>query len=476
MLIPSLIQNVFFLCFACRDENIIPMTILAVGDDFFSPNIDRGGNVIVIFMDDIGVDKIDAYQKHPQPAYTPNINEIARRGIVFTNAYSNPTCSPSRTSILTGKHAYKTDIGRWIYAPEDDFDLQDFEVTLPELLLESPYDYRSVATGKWHLASFLREQPGLHPLEQGFEHHWGSLSNPLEAVQSGNLPRGYFNWEKNIDGELIWTENYLTTDTVNDAIYFTQYLEEPFFLYVPLNAPHSPLHVPPLDLLRFELTEESSDIEKYEAMIEAMDFEIGRFLESIPLEIQENTTFFLIGDNGTPMHGIREPFDLERRKGTVYDGGVLVPFIVWGKLVERIDEKDDHLIHLVDVFSTILDIAGVNPLRQRYLEEPYVGSYLDIDGESLVPLFSNAYVPWRDTIYTEGFYPNGQQEREYHKKMIRNQQWKYIRIEKDGAYEESFHEYTDENFDEGPNLLLQNMTEEALDVFETLQNQISDME
>ena len=144
-----------------------------------------------------------------------------------------------------------------------------------------------------------------------------------------------------------------------------------------------------------------------------------------------------------------------------------VPFIVWGNLVERKNEMDDHLIHLVDIFSTVLDIAGVNPQKKIYTDGPQMGDYLNIDGDSLLPLFSDEYVDWRDVLYTEGFYPNGQQTREYHKKMIRNQKWKYIRIEKDGGYEESFHEYLEENFDEGPNLLLQHMTEESQNVYQT---------
>ena len=114
-------------------------------------------------------------------------------------------------------------------------------------------------------------------------------------------------------------------------------------------------------------------------MIEAMDFEIGRFFQSIPLDALENSTVLLVGDNGTPMHGIREPFDPLRRKGTVFDGGVQVPFIVWGNLVKEVGVQSEELIHLVDIFATILDIAGVNPVIERFDEGPFVDQYIDID-------------------------------------------------------------------------------------------------
>ena len=183
------------------------------------------------------------------------------------------------------------------YMHQSRFDLQEYERTLPEFSLKVLMNIHQSLPGSV-LASFVTKG---HPIEQGFQHHWGSMSNPLEAVQPGNLPRGYYNWEKNIDGELVWIDTYMTTDTINDAIYFAQNLNEPFFLYVPLNAPHSPLHAPPENLLREPVSGDASDLEKYEAMIEAMDFEIGRFFQSIPLDVLENSTVLLVGDNGTPM-------------------------------------------------------------------------------------------------------------------------------------------------------------------------------
>ena len=81
---------------SCQSEILELESSVVFGQGFFTDEVERGGNVILIFMDDIGVDKIAAYNRHPYPAYTPTINQIADEGLLFTNAYSNPTCSPSR--------------------------------------------------------------------------------------------------------------------------------------------------------------------------------------------------------------------------------------------------------------------------------------------------------------------------------------------------------------------------------------------
>ncbi len=103
-----------------------------------------GGNIIVILLDDWGLDKMGLYGLHPSPPPTPNLDALAADGALFTNATANPTCSPTRASMLTGRHASRVGVGHALNVLEVTPDLPHSEVTLPEMLAESPHDYTSV--------------------------------------------------------------------------------------------------------------------------------------------------------------------------------------------------------------------------------------------------------------------------------------------------------------------------------------------
>ena len=424
---------------------------------------DRGGNIIVLFMDDVGLDKIAAYGAHPSPAYTPVMDRLVEEGMLFMNAYSNPTCSPSRSALLTGRHGSRTGIGRWLYAPNSPFDLEEHEHTIAEYLRDGPHSYQSAVAGKWHLGSFLRDEPGRHPLLQGFERHAGSMSNPREAVTSGPMPRTYTNWEKNSSGSLEWVETYMTTDAVDEAIDAMESLSPPWFVYVPFNAPHEPVHHPPAHLLSEPLADDASEIEQFEAMIEAMDTEMGRLLENIPEDQRDRTTVFVIGDNGTPSFGIEAPWPTTRSKGSVWESGVHVPMIAWGEHVLEPGSRTNTLVHLVDVFATMADIGEANLDDAVFTEGPWVGEPVTIDGESFLSVMHGEEPEtWKTFLYTEGFYPNGAPPYDYHKRMVRDGEWKFYRNWNGEGYTEGLYRYTEEFWTEGEtNLLLDPLDAEA---------------
>ena len=429
----------------------------------------RGGNIVVLFMDDVGLDKVGAYGAHPAPAKTPTINRLAEEGFLFKNAYSNPTCTPSRAALLTGRHGSRTGIGRWLYLPQPSFDLQDHEVTIAEHLRSSPHDYTSAVTGKWHLSSFGREDAEYQPLEQGFAYHAGSMGNPQEAVGSGNLPRGYFNWEKVTNGVTDWTDVYMTTDTANEAIAAMERMTPPWLLYVPFNAPHEPVHHPPAHLLSEPLAEDASESEQFEAMIEALDTEIERIIENIPSDQRDTTTVFVIGDNGTPKFGITEPWPENRSKGSSWESGVHVPMIVWGQHAPLVGEQTDALVHLVDVFATMADIGEATLSNALYGSGPWQGRSITIDGKSLLPwLHGDPPSDWRTYMYTEGFYPNGEPPYEYHKRMVRDGEWKYRKRDGEGELMETFHRFGDDFWTEGDDLLEGPMDDESTAAYERL--------
>ncbi|MCO4745498.1 MAG: sulfatase-like hydrolase/transferase [Proteobacteria bacterium] len=407
-----------------------------------------GPNILVIISDDIGEDKTGAYGPEGE-TFTPTLDALAAEGMVFRNAYSNPTCSASRGSLQTGRHASRHGIGRWIYPDTETWDLSLDEMTIPEMLTHAEGDYTSAAVGKWHMVRFTRDQPTEHPLDQGFNHHRGSLANPLDAVQSGNTPRSYINWEKNVDGEVEWSEDYMTTDTVNEAIEMLEDMPEPWFLWVALNAAHKPWHVPPDDLNPMGVTESDSAYALYDADTKAADMELARLLDSIDPEVREDLTIIYLADNGTPGDAIEEPYDRGRGKGTVYEGGVRVPMIVTGPHVPE-PGTTDALVHFVDVFPTLADIVGVDASALTVESGDSRGQPLQLDGYSLLDVLEDPSQNPRELLFTEEFYPNGPGVHTYHNRTVRSMTHKLIRNEdQTGVYTDRFYDLASSEYHEG---------------------------
>jgi arylsulfatase B len=401
-------------------------------------------NVLIVLLDDVGVDKVTAYGEHPDTPNTPTLDRLATDGLLFRSAYANPTCSPTRGSVLTGRHPARTGVGRWLAPWDYAWDLQDEERTLAEVLADGPGRYDTALAGKWHLVSFQRDDPAMHPLTQGFRTHQGSLANLKMATDDEDeTERGYTYWEKSSDGQTHWEQDYATTDTVDDAVALLDTLEPPWLLYVSLNAPHIPAHEPPGDLLAEPLGDDPSHPELYAAMLEAADTELGRLLDHLSDAQLETTSIFVAGDNGTPEDAITEPFDASREKGGVYENGVRVPLFALGPHVATPGGETDALVQLTDLFSTAAELGGVPP------------DSLDVDGLSLLPILADPAARTREIVFTEGFYPPGEPPYETHDRMVRDATHKLIWKEADGVRTREFFRFEPDAVDEGQDLLAQ---------------------
>lgn len=416
-----------------------------------------GENVLVILSDDIGIDKTSAYGPDTTGPGTPNIDALAARGLLFRNAYATPTCSPTRATLLTGRLPTRHGIGRWIYADEDADAVELEELSLAEALRHAPACTSSGWLGKWHMVGFHREHPALHPTQQGFDRYAGSLSNPNEDVRGDpkKANDGYFRWEKTTDGDRVWTDAYMATDTTDEALRFVRTHPEPWVAVVAYNLAHVPLHVPPGDLNLTGVTEDSSDLDKYHAMVAALDAEVGRLVDGLPAGVAARTNIIYLSDNGTVTTYIEPPWNSGRAKGSVYDGGVRVPMIMAGPRVPYAGAETEALVHVADLFPTILEIAGIDPAELRFEEGERTGEPVPLDGHSLLELLADPGGPGpRDLVYTEGFYPNGFGLPEYHLRMVRDAGWKLIRKD-EGMFEtyERLYHYEEGALDEGPPLL-----------------------
>jgi arylsulfatase B len=355
-------------------------------------------NLVVILADDFGVDLMGAYEEGAAPPCTPNLDSLAATGLLFRNAWANPTCSPTRAAFLTGRYGFRTGIGTPAGAV-----LSFGETLIPELL--QGVGYTSACVGKWHLAN-----GPMHPNFSGFDHYSGSLAGQLSD---------YDMWTKTVNGTSSTSLTYATTDTTDEAIAALQSMPEPWFLYVAYNAPHTPIHLPSSTLCPASNCAISwcggagpgmTQAERIKAMCEAMDTEVGRLLDALDAEDPESYVVFM-GDNGTGPQASEPPFDPAHAKGTVYEGGVNVPFVVRGPGVAVAESSA--LISATDLYATLAELAGADSVAE--------------DSISLVPYFTNPRAHLRDAVYCETFSPNGSGPWSVHSRAVRNERYKLIR-------------------------------------------------
>jgi arylsulfatase A-like enzyme len=417
---------------------------------------------LILLLDDFGTDVISVYGEHASAPPTPTLDGLAAEGVLFRNAYTAPLCSPTRAALLTGRHARRTGLGEVILAGSS-VQLPRSEIVLPEMLQEAQVLWSTAAVGKWHLAGGGSLDGEKHPMEQGFGAHRGSLWN-LEQSSTVFLTGSYLDWEKNVDGTVSWVQTYATTDAVDEALGLAATMSEPWLLYVALNAPHEPMHIPPLSLLDMPLAEGATERQKYEAMIEAADAELGRLLVGLG-DQRARTNIFVMGDNGTPGQVVVAPNLPDQAKLTTFEGGINVPLIVTGPSVTQVGVEVDALVHGVDLFPTIAELAGVDIATLVGRD----GGPLVLDGQSLLPLMGSSEQMFsRDYVFAERLGPVGPPPWRTERVAVRDERFKYMELVTVGQdVVTSFFDLQD-RFDDGPNLLdagepLDALQQEALD-------------
>lgn len=346
-------------------------------------------NILLIIADDYGTDSNSLYNTTGNASLppTPNINSLYNSGVLFRNAYAYPSCSPSRACILTGRYGFRNGITLAL-GPARSVPQLANEPVIPKLLSANPQlGYRHASVGKWHL--------GNSPTDPNVLGGWGYFSGSLlSGVEN------YFRWSKTVNGATTITTNYATTDNVNDAIsWIGQQGTNNWFLWLAFNAPHAPFHKPPTGLHSYgalstnQVAIDANPRPYYEAMTEAMDTEVGRLLGQIN---RTNTVVIFVGDNGTPGEVVQPPFTAHRAKFTLYEGGIRVPMIIAGPVVQNPHRESTNLVHAVDLFSTILELAGAD---LKTVLPPRFPS----DSRSLLPILTNGPASPRDCVYSEQF-------------------------------------------------------------------------
>lgn len=333
-------------------------------------------NFLLIITDDQGLDASAQYSLSNDLPNTPVVDQLAADGIVFDNVWATPSCTTTRGSLITGKHGVNSGVDR---TPS----LMDTSILTLQSHLASA-SYANAVFGKWHLAGSGADLT--HPNASGVEHYAGNIAGVIDD---------YSNWSLTMNGaeEQLETE-YHTTAVTNMAIDWIGEQTGPWFTWVAYVAPHSPFHLPPSELHNRSLPGDAADINSnprqyYLAAIEAMDTEIGRLLQSVPQEALENTVVMVLGDNGTPRAVLdTTAFPDSHGKGSLFEGGIRVPFVVSGAGVSRRNEREAALLNSVDIFPTLSEAAGV-------------ALPSDIDGQSFQALLSSSDASSREFNYSE---------------------------------------------------------------------------
>ena len=356
---------------SCSNDNVLSNP--EVIDEQTSQETNRP-NILLLIADDFGLDACPNYDIGTIKPSIPNIEGLISNGIKFNNFWTNPVCSPTRASILTGKYGFRTDV----------LDVND-ELSITEISIQEyistnlKNEYSNAVIGKWHLSNNIN-----HPNDLGVDYYAGSLSGGLTS---------YWDWKLVENGIRTTVNEYNTTKFTDLAINWVSQQTKPWFLWLAYNAPHTPFHLPPAELHsqgnlpNNETSIEANPLPYYLASVEAMDYEIGRLLNSLNTKEKENTIILFIGDNGTPNEVVQE-YNSKRAKGSLFKGGINVPLIVSGKGVYRIGDKDDSLINATDLYATIANIAGIDINKIN-------------DSQNFSHLFSLSANHKRDFLYSE---------------------------------------------------------------------------
>ena len=304
-------------------------------------------NIVVIMADDLG--HADVGFRGTTPIRTPNLDRLAADGVQLDRFYTQPFCSPSRASFLTGAlpgdHSY-----RFASIPAG-------TPTLTERLRQS--GYRTALVGKWHLG----EAEEAHPLNKGFDHFYGHLGGYIDYFSKIG-PRGH-DWQRN--GFDDHDREYATTLLGREAV---RVIEErdplvPLFLFLSFNAPHFPPQAPEALIRHYEertlcRIDFSGRRCRYMAQVDSLDAEIGNVIDALRREgIERETLVLFLSDNGGSTGSKASNLPLRGGKLTTFEGGIRVVALARWPGVISPGSATDQIIRIQDLWGTIETAAGL---------------------------------------------------------------------------------------------------------------------
>jgi len=351
-------------------------------------------NIIVIVADDLGWADVGFHGN--QQIATPALDRLAAEGVQLDRFYTTPICSPTRAALMTGRDPMRLGVAYSTIMPWQNNGVHPDETFLPELLQTA--GYQTAMVGKWHLG---HAQASYHPNSRGFDHFYGHLHTevgyfpPFASLGGKDFQRN----GQSIDDSGY--ETFLLADEVSR--YITERdVTKPFFIYMPMLAPHTPLEAP-ADLLakyadlederppsRSEMADRTRLISKmtgrgsarpvYAAVVDAMDQAIGQVLDTLDAQgISETTLVLFFSDNGgaTYASGGADNSPLRGGKGDAFEGGIRVVAAARWPGHFPAGGKASSIISVMDILPTLTAAAGIETNTQYPL-----------DGKNMLPAFT----------------------------------------------------------------------------------------
>lgn len=349
-------------------------------------------NIVVIITDDQGYGDLGS---HGNPhVRTPVLDRLAAESIRFDRFFVSPLCAPTRASLLTGRYSLRTGTRGVSQGLET---MRGEEITFAEALRDARY--RTGYFGKWHNGEHYPFTPQGQGFSEAFGFNLGHWNN-------------YFDTSLKRNGKWVRTSGFIS-DVLTDAAleFISQRKGEPFLCYLAYNVPHSPFQVPDRYFERYRAQGLNDYLASVYAMVENVDDNVGRLLDHLDrLKLRDNTIVIFLSDNGP--NGERFNAGMRGTKGSLHEGGARVPFFLrWPARFRKPALIPQIAAHL-DVFPTILELAGV-PMPKT----------LPQDGRSLVPLMDGQTAGWPDRIlFTQHVVPPNNR----HTGAVRTQRYRLV--------------------------------------------------
>jgi len=346
-------------------------------------------NIILILTDDQGYGDISAHGS-PDVA-TPNMDKLRSEGISLTDFQVSPTCAPTRSAIMTGRHPFKNGSTHTILERER---MALGTTILPQVLKRGSYS--SGIFGKWHLGDEPEYQPSSRGFDEVFIHGAGGIGQAYPGSGADAPDNKYFNPTIKHNGTFIKTKGFCTD------VFFAQALawikkkskedKQPFFAYIATNAPHGPFIAPEKYKAKFIELEYPENAQGFYGMIENIDDNLGILMEKLnSWGIANNTILIFMSDNGktnggqNDVHGKTYNAGMKGFKGSANEGGTRVPFFIRWPGEFGAGKKVDALLNHYDILPTLADIANID-----------ISDISNMDGQSFLPYLKNEAYKGKD--------------------------------------------------------------------------------
>jgi len=327
-------------------------------------------NVIMIFTDDLGYADISSFAKNPLKVKTPNIDRLAKEGMKFTEFYvAMPICSPSRASVLSGMFAPETQLTTFLQHRQGNIDADQNDYMDPALaFLPKSFKaggYATAHVGKWHLGGGRDVDNAPSIARYGYDEFWSTWESPRPDPKLGSAVPS---WNKNKPKSQLdrWeTTGYMVDQSLD---FLKRHQDKPCFITLWPEDVHTPFN-PSSEMLKKHGGGVNKDrsLENFYGVLEEYDRQIGRLLDGLKAQGQEdNTIVFFTGDNGPnpDYNGLRTD-GMRGKKGTLYEGGIREPFLIrWPGHVPAGREDNSTLMCSIDLLPTLTALAGISVVPQ----------------------------------------------------------------------------------------------------------------